>query len=59
MKRLTSEKTLEISLPDKETLKGRVITPEDGTIILKSETGPTIEFIRPWTNRVYNIPPVI
>ena len=40
VQRLTSEKTLEISLPDKETLKGKVITAEDGALILKPETGP-------------------
>lgn len=43
VERLTSEKMLEISLPDKETLKGKVITAEDGTIILKPETGPATE----------------
>ena len=40
VKRLTSEKTLEISLPDKETLKGKAIIAEDGALILKPETGP-------------------
>ena len=43
VERLTSEKILEISLPDEETLKGKVITAEDGTIILKPETGPATE----------------
>ncbi len=43
VERLTSEKTLEISLPDKEVLTGKAITAEDGTIILKPETGPATE----------------
>ncbi len=43
VERLTSEKMLEISLPDKETFKGKVITGEDGTIILKPEAGPATE----------------
>ena len=43
VKRLTSEKTLEISLPGEEALKGKVITVEDGALILKSETGPAME----------------
>ena len=41
--RLTSEDILEISLPDKETLKGKAIAAEDGTLILEPETGPAIE----------------
>ena len=42
--RLTSEDILEISLPDKEeTFKGKAITAEDGTLILKPETGPATE----------------
>jgi putative salt-induced outer membrane protein YdiY len=43
VERLTSEKTLEVSLPDKETLKGKAIIAEDGTLILKPETGPATE----------------
>ena len=41
--RLTSEDILEISLPDKETFKGKAIAAEDGTLILKPETGPATE----------------
>jgi putative salt-induced outer membrane protein YdiY len=45
VERLTSEKILEISLPDKETLKGKVVIAEDGTLILQPETGPATEHI--------------
>lgn len=37
---LTTEKTLEVSLPDKETLTGKAVTAEDGTLVLQPETGP-------------------
>jgi len=43
VERLTSEKILEISLPDEETLTGKAITAEDGTLILKPEAGPATE----------------
>ncbi len=43
VERLTSEKILEVSLPDKETLKGKAVTAEDGALILKPETGPVTE----------------
>jgi len=41
--RLTSEDVLVISLPDEETFKGKAISAEDGTLILKPETGPATE----------------
>ena len=40
VKRLTSDGTLEVSLPDKETLKGRAVKGEDGVLILEPESGP-------------------
>jgi len=37
---LVSDDILEVSLPDKETLTGRVLKGEEGLLIMKPETGP-------------------
>ncbi|HIJ41010.1 MAG TPA: DUF481 domain-containing protein [Deltaproteobacteria bacterium] len=43
VERLTSDETLEVSLPDKETLTGRAVKGEDGVLILQPEGGPPSE----------------
>ena len=43
VERLTSDNTLEVTLPDKEILKGRAVKGEDGVLILQPETGPATQ----------------
>jgi len=43
VEQLTSDETLEISLPDKEMIKGRAVKAEAGELILQPETGPATE----------------
>ena len=43
VEQLTSDKTLEVTLPEKETLKGRAVKGEDGVLILQPETGPATQ----------------
>jgi putative salt-induced outer membrane protein YdiY len=43
VERLTSDETLEVSLPDKEILKGRAVKGEDGVLILEPESGAVTE----------------
>ena len=40
---LTSDETLEVSLPDKETLKGKAVKGEDGVLVLQPDTGSAAE----------------
>ena len=43
VERLTSDETLEVTLPDKEVVKGRAVKGEDGVLILQPETGPAAQ----------------
>ncbi len=43
VERLTSDRALEVTLPDKEVLKGRAVKGEDGVLILQPETGPAAQ----------------